>query len=105
MTMPVSEVEALSQCVGDFAEAMRRKLWKKLREGYGGWNDDSDPDVIDSLRDKLHEHVKRYFGPGSESGSETDPKQLVDIANLVMMLWRIEVWRVEVAGKEKPDAE
>jgi hypothetical protein len=86
--------------VADFGEAMRQKLWKKLREGYGGWNDDTDPGLVKVLRDKLEEHVARYLGVAQANAARKttgpiDPKQLVDIANLVMMLWRI-----EVQGKE-----
>ena len=60
--MRVDEVEALSHAVADFDEAMRQKLWKKLREGYGGWSDSSDPDLVDTLREKLEDHVARYLG-------------------------------------------
>lgn len=61
MTMPAREVEALSECVSEFSEAMRKKLWKKLRDGYGGWNDDSDPSVVMTLQEKLESHVRKYF--------------------------------------------
>ena len=100
--MNVSEIERLSHAVADFGEAMRKKLWKKYREGYTGWSDDSDPCVIENLREKLDDHVRRYFGrpvllvPLCDERA-TDPAQLVDIANLAMMLWRLEV---EGKGKE-----
>lgn len=73
------ETSRLSELVASFGEAMRRKLWKKMRQGYSGWGDNSDPAVLECLQDKLQEHVKRYLAG--------DPLQLVDIANLVAMLW------------------
>jgi hypothetical protein len=79
----VEETESLSRLVADFGEAMRRKLWKKLREGYRGWNGNGGHEV-EVLADKLAEHVNRYR-------MESDPSQLVDIANLAALLWRIEV--------------
>ena len=81
--MIVLEVEGLSRLVADFGEAMRVKLWKKLREGYRGWDGNSGAE-IGILADKLAEHVNCYR-------MESDPSQLVDIANLAAMLWRIEV--------------
>ena len=82
--MGVRESEDLSRLVADFAEAMRQKLWRKLREGYRGWDDDSDREhVVENLRTNLKDHVRRY-----EAG---EPGQIVDIANLTAMLWRFEV--------------
>ena len=82
--MGARESEELSRLVAEFGEAMRQKLWRKFREGYRGWDDDSDREhVIENLRTKLKDHVRRY-----EAG---DRWQLVDIANLAAMLWRFEV--------------
>lgn len=78
-----SEAARLSRLVSEFADEMREKLWKKLAQGYRGWEDDSDSHLVELLREKLRVHVDRYLA--------RDPKQLVDIANLAAMLWRIEV--------------
>jgi hypothetical protein len=93
----------LSRLVTQFGEAMRVKLWKKLRAGYQGWNDDSDTEVLENLREKLADHVKRY-------GDGKDPGQLVDIGNLVAMLWRIEVrdnkpWCEKCGGTGRSESE
>jgi len=69
--------------VAQFGEAMRSKLRKKYEQGYRGWQDTTDPVVLETLRDKLRTHVERY-----EAG---DPKQLVDIGNLTAMLWWHEI--------------
>jgi hypothetical protein len=92
--MGVVEMESLSKAVADFGEEMRAKLWKKLRQGYSGWDDDSDSSLVPYLQEKLIEHVKKYFKTQPDSATvtpaETDPAQLVDIANLCMFLWRLE---------------
>lgn len=89
--MNVKEIENLSVLVSEFGDAMRQKFWKKHREGYRGWNDDSDRTyVLGELHKKLFEHVKRY-GSEARVDAKFHPEQLVDIANLCAMLWRIEV--------------
>jgi hypothetical protein len=59
--------------VDRFVVAMRRKLTKKRKEGRGGWNLDCE---VSFLRALLAEHV----GKGD----------MVDIANLAMMIWNRE---------------
>jgi hypothetical protein len=72
-------IQELSNLVASFSEAMRAKLWKKLGQGYHGWNDETDSAVYEQLEEKFHEHVKRF--------KDGDVHQLVDIANLAAMLW------------------
>jgi hypothetical protein len=79
-----SEQSLLSRLVSDFAEVMRDKLWKKHVQGYRGWNDGSDTHLPEHFRDLLLEHVNKYI-------DQKNPAQLVDIACIVAMLWRIEV--------------
>ena len=104
--MNQTEVRSLSCLVSQFGEVMRAKLWKKLEQGFKRWDDTSDPEVFENLQDKLIEHLNKYFkgsikieyigartsGFGMPRENETDPKQLVDIANLTAMLWH---WHIE----------
>jgi len=78
----IAESARLSRLVSYFADAMREKLWKKLNQGYSGWNDDTDPGLHEMLLEKLFEHVDKV-----KAG---DRKQLVDIANLCAMLWNLD---------------
>jgi len=76
----LNEFEGLSQLVSRFSDAMRARLWEKLEEGYGGWNDPTDADhTIDVVRDKLFASIEKY--------KKGEVKQLVDIANLAAILW------------------
>ena len=55
-----------------FAQAMKTKLARKRREGYGGW-DDPERFTVEHLETLLAEHL--------EAG---DP---IDISNFCMMIW------------------
>jgi hypothetical protein len=68
----------LNLLVSDFSFQMRVKLRKKFEQGKRG------DDTPDELRRLLASCILRY-----DSGK--DPAQLVDIANLSALLWRLEV--------------
>ena len=70
--------------VARFSNAMKRKLAKKRREGYAGWNDGRCS--IARLRGLLTSHLKKR-----------DP---VDIANFCMMIWN----REHPTGTVRPPA-
>lgn len=64
--------------VDSFALAMKQKLSVKAAEGFYGWDDPLYKDIIEQ---KLYKHVERQRSGGH---------QLIDIANLAMMLWHFE---------------
>jgi hypothetical protein len=68
----------LNLLVSDFSFQMRVKLRKKFEQGKRG------DDTPDELRRLLASCILRYDGG-------KDPAQLVDIANLAALLWRLEV--------------
>lgn len=85
--------------VSRFTEAMSAKLAKKRADGRGGWNQErhtSQPDrgdrvirygcTVAYLRKLLHEHVAKG--------------DMVDIANLAMMIWNRENPKGELTGDE-----
>lgn len=68
----------LYKAVDTFALAMKDKLREKELEGYDGWD---DPECKEGIESALYVHVARQI-----DGSD----QLVDIANLSMMLWHLQ---------------
>ena len=79
------EVSALQHLVDDFSDAMETKLIEKHHQGYRGWNNPANKDMIAK---SLKEHVERG----------TD--EYVDIANLAAMMWNFE--RMEAADHIEP---
>ncbi len=71
-----SEIDALDKLVNSFAKEMKKKLKKKYLEGYTGWDNKEDEKLI---KRKLKEHCLK----------KTDSENMVDIANLVAMLWNM----------------
>lgn len=69
----------LSYAVDAFAFTMKTKLYAKAMQGYTDWDDPQYKEVIEK---KLYEHVERQ---------KIDGNQLIDIANLAMMLWHFKV--------------
>lgn len=67
------DMRALGELVHRFAGAMRPKLYDKAVEGYTGWNDPANRDMI---RQKLLANAERG--------------DWVDVANLAAMLWGLE---------------
>jgi len=71
------EKEKLKVVVYKFTAELHKKLFKKIEEGYEGWNEIKNKEMIKStLIDKL------------KKGLTGD--NLVDIANYCMFLWNIE---------------
>ena len=66
------DIEALHAAVDQFAAAMKTKLAVKAREGWYGWQESENEEAI---WERLESHVRR------------GRSQVVDIANLAMMLW------------------
>jgi hypothetical protein len=75
MTRKEAELRELDQCVDEFATEMKRKLKRKHRKGFRGWD---NVNHIGYIRDALAIHVEAQL-----NGKEEE----VDIANLAMMLW------------------
>lgn len=62
---------ALDACVNEFADDMKRKLYKKASEGYTGWDDHEWP--MESVIQLLCDHVEKG--------------DMVDVANFAMFAW------------------
>ncbi len=71
------EIERLDTTVDEFAAAMKAKLAEKAREGWTGWDDPGARDKIYTAMLAQGAAIKYAMG------------QEVDIANLAMMLWRL----------------
>jgi hypothetical protein len=67
------DMRALGELVHRFAAAMRHKLYEKAAEGYTGWN---NPENIEMIQQKLLANAERG--------------DWVDVANLAAMLWNQE---------------
>lgn len=67
------DMRALGELVHRFAAAMRHKLYEKAAEGYTGWN---NPENIEMIQQKLLANAERG--------------DWVDVANLAAMLWGLE---------------
>lgn len=80
------ERDRIAKAVAEFADEMRRKMLRKLRQGYHGWDRTSYRYAVNQ---KMLLHAGRLFAG--------DTTQAVDVANLAMML-------VIMDRKEKPDA-
>ena len=70
----------------EFSKAMSEKLEQKRGEGRGGWWND-DQCGLGELLNLLHSHTAKL----GTNYATMDKHQLVDIANLAMMVW----YRVE----------
>lgn len=75
------ELKKLEHVVDNFSEEMKKKLREKYSEGFYGWDDPNNKDLI---KHELKIHI------------EKDGEQYIDIANLSMMLWNLENKRKEV---------
>ena len=71
---------ALEDAVDQFAEAMKRKLVRKMHEGYHGWDNLTNLQVIKGW----------LLGHAAQVYCEL-PSQAVDVANLAMMVWYHEI--------------
>ena len=69
-----AELKALDRMVDAFAKEMKKKLHKKVIEGYSGWD---DVKYKNAIKASLRNHVDRE-------------EQEVDVANLAAMLWNME---------------
>lgn len=81
------ELEAMIAGVDRLAEAMKKRLRQKARQGFCGG---LDSDYRDEVVEKLREHVEHITGcPCCGAGAEKNDDTFahaVDIANLAMML-------------------
>jgi len=78
--MMANKYTKLRDSVDAFAEAMKRKLYSKVRLGWTGWDDDGW--IEGCCTRKLAEHVDRLF-----CGDEDVKDDVVDIANFAMFIW------------------
>lgn len=80
MLKELGEFEGLSQLVSVFADKMRARLWEKLTEGFKGWADrDNSEVVLEDMRERLSLAVTKYL--------EGNRKQIIDIANIAAIIW------------------
>ena len=76
---PEDELKAIDLLCQEFAKKMKEKLYKKYNEGAQNWEKPSEiPFMYDAL-DKNVTHDSAWSGISSQN--------LVDIANLAMLLW------------------
>lgn len=80
MLKELSEFEGLSQLVSVFADKMRARLWEKMQEGFKGWADRENSEmVLEDMRERLSLAVTKYL--------DGERKQIIDIANLSAIIW------------------
>jgi hypothetical protein len=72
MRNKAEEVGLLMQTVAAFADEMENRLIAKLAEGQRGWD---EPESIPRIRQLLEENLRK------------GDSEMVDVANLAMMLW------------------
>lgn len=78
------ETEDLCKAVDEFADAMKARLIRKHKQGFGGWNALGEG-VTEHLIARIDKKAARiYLNPVKFA-----QKHLVDLANYAMMLW----WR------------
>ena len=77
--------EELSMVVDKFAEAMKKRLLSKLKQGYRGWQAPDDYDIPNRLLRNAAEAVVK--------GNE---KSFIDTANLAMFIWYGKLYRVKI---------
>jgi hypothetical protein len=94
------EQRSLFDAVDEFAEAMKKKLAKKERDGWEGWN--CAKNEI-GLKESLLRHLSRRCSCGSwvPRRGLFEPSNLVDIANFCMFLWTIAKERIATVEAEK----
>jgi surfactin synthase thioesterase subunit len=83
----MNEREKLCKAVDEFAEAMKKRLLQKEKQGFFGWNAGSitSYNIPTRLFRKAAElYALLNYAPKSE---KIEDKLLVDIANFAMMLW------------------
>lgn len=73
------ELDSIDKALEAFARSMREKMHIKAAKGWRGWNDPNNKVLIRNL---LQEHVMKDIRTA---------KQMVDVANLAMMVWYIEL--------------
>lgn len=73
------ELAQIDKALDAFSRSMREKMHSKAIKGWRGWN---NPDEKIYLRNTLQEHVSKDIRTA---------KQMVDVANIAMMIWFIEL--------------
>lgn len=76
----MTEDQRLCAAVDDFAEAMKKRLIKKMDDGYRGWDDPICQDGI--LQDAIGDVEKIKQG-------DHVAKHCIDVANRLMMIWTV----------------
>jgi len=72
----MEEIDDLNKAVDLFAMLMKRKLTQKARKGWRGWDNKKFEDTV---RERLLDNIQ-------ELKKDTN-KPAINIANLVMMIW------------------
>ena len=72
-----NEIKKLRIAVDLFSDAMKDKLEKKVNKGFRGWD---DPLFKTQIISGLRKHILKDLKSGKT-------RQMVDVANLAMMLW------------------
>ena len=70
------EATNLNALIDAFSSEQLNKLIRKMEEGYHGWD---DPENLDLLYFKLKEHIERF----------PSKKNMIDIASLSAFIWGI----------------
>jgi hypothetical protein len=74
--------QKLTASVDEFSSAMLKRLREKQRQGFTGW----DKSEFKAL--KLHRRLHEKATDVIEKGENSDPRDLIDIANFAMMLYK-----------------
>lgn len=84
--MAIGEREKLESEVDRFAIDMKERLTEKQKEGYHGWDDDNNAEIItDNLVDNTLSAIREIDKNGYTREAR---KELTDVANLAFFLAR-----------------
>lgn len=84
----MTEKEKLCAAVDDFANAMKKRLLAKEKQGFSGW--DSGDITAYAIPTRLFGKAAQLYAliNYSPQQEKIKDKLLVDIANFAMMIWR-----------------
>lgn len=71
--MSVKEQNKVIECMGNFSAEMLKKILKKMKEGYCGWDNENHAAY---MQNQLTLHAKKC--------------DYIDVANIAMFLWSLE---------------
>lgn len=82
----MNEKDRLCAAVDEFADAMKKRLIQKQKQGYDGWASGSI--AAYGIPARLFYKASEVWAVVNFSEKKISKKSLVDIANFAMFLWR-----------------